>query len=199
MILTVGEIHDQLTGEHDLVRLCTGAAACHNENRCSHPAGCVDADKPWLELYRYWLGKHDGGKPPARRDLDPLVEIPSLVAWMMLIEVAGGEFKYRLVGSQIASYLSFNATGTVVGDNAWAPARVRSEWRRMIATVCETQRPQMAITMPAPGNQRRGFCLALPLVGDAGTTEQVMICIFAERHAYGSKELADIDVFEFKP
>jgi len=26
-----------------------------------------------------------------------------------------------------------------------------------------------------------------------------MICIFSERHGYGSKELADIDVFEFEP
>ena len=159
----------------------------------------MDADKPWLELYRYWLDKHVDGKPPARRDLDPLVEIPSLVAWMMLIDVADGDFKYRLVGSQVASYLSFNATGTVVGGTAWAPEKVRSEWRRMIVTVRDTQRPQMAITMPAPGNQRRGFCLALPLVGGAGTTEQVMICIFSERHGYGSKELAGIDVFEFEP
>ena len=53
--------------------------------------------------------------------------------------------------------------------------------------------------MDRPASQRRGFCVALPLVDDAGRTEQVMICIFTERHGYGSKELADIDVFEFKP
>jgi len=39
-----------------------------------------------------------------------------------------------------------------------------------------------------PGNQRRGWA-----------TRQVIICIFAERHGYGSKELAGIGVFEFKP
>lgn len=159
----------------------------------------MDADKPWLELYRYWLDKHVDGRPPSRRDLDPPVEIPSLVAGMMLIEVMGSEFKYRLVGSRVASYLAFDATGTTVGGNPWAPDTVRSEWRRMIRTACDTQRPQMAITMPAPGNHRRGFCLALPLVDEAGATEQVLICIFAERHGYGSKELAGIDVFEFKP
>jgi hypothetical protein len=164
-----------------------------------NPATHVNVEKPWLELYRYWLDKHVDGKPPSRRDLDPPVEIPSLIAAMMLIDVAGGEFKYRLVGSQIAGYLAFNATGTVVGGNDWAPDRVRAEWRRMIATVAQTQRPRMAITMPAPGNQRRGFCLALPLVDDAGATEQVMICIFTERPGHGSKELAGIEVFEFEP
>ncbi len=163
------------------------------------PAVAVDADKPWLDLYRYWLDKHVGGKPPSRRDLDPPLEIPSLIPAMILVEVAGAEFKYRLVGSRVASYLAFDATGTTVGANPWAPDTVRAEWRRMIRTVRDTQRPQMAITMPAPGNQRRGLCLALPLVDEAGATEQVLICIFAERQGYGSKELAGIDVFEFKP
>jgi len=164
-----------------------------------NPAASVDPDTPWLGLYQYWLEKHVDGKPPARRDLDPPLEIPSLVASMMLVEVVGEDLKYRLVGSQIASYLAFDATGTTVGGNPWAPDAMRAEWRRMIRTVRDTQRPQMAITMPAPGNQRRGFCLALPLVDEAGATEQVLICIFAERHGYGSKELAGIDVFEFKP
>jgi hypothetical protein len=159
----------------------------------------VDPDTPWLALYQYWLDKHVDGRPPSRRDLDPPLEIPSLVASMMLIDVAGGDFKYRLVGSRIASYLAFEATGTTVGGNRWATDTMRAEWRRMLQTVRDTQRPQMAITMPAPGNQRRGFCLALPLVDEAGETEQVLICIFAERHGYGSKELAGIDVFEFKP
>jgi hypothetical protein len=159
----------------------------------------VDADKPWLDLYRYWLDKHVDGRPPSRRDLDPPLEIPSLVASLMLVEVVGDDLKYRLVGSRIASYLAFDATGTIVGDNRWAPDMVRAEWRRMIRTVCESQRPHMAITMPAPGNQRRGLCLALPLVDATGATEQVLICIFAECHGYGSKELAGIDVFEFKP
>ncbi len=159
----------------------------------------MNTDKPWLDFYRYWLGKHVGGKPPARGDLDPPIEIPSLVAAMMLIEPVDGEFKYRLVGSRIASYLAFNATGAVVGDNNWASDTIRSEWRRMIRTVCDTQRPHMAITMPGPGSERRGFCLALPLVDDVGRTEQVMICIFSEPEAYGSRELGGIDVFEFKP
>lgn len=163
------------------------------------PAIHVSADEPWLELYRYWLGKHVDGRPPSRRDLDPPVEIPSLVPGMMLIEVAGGELRYRLVGSRITSYLAFEATGTTVGGNGGAPAAIRSEWRRMIEIVRDTQRPQMAISMPAPANRRPGFCLALPLVDAAGETEQVLVCVFAECRAYGSKELAGIDVFEFKP
>jgi len=55
----------------------------------SNPSADVDKDKTWHELHRYWLDKHVEGKPPARRDLDPLVEIPSLVAWIMLVEVEG--------------------------------------------------------------------------------------------------------------
>jgi hypothetical protein len=162
-------------------------------------AAAVTPDKPWLELYRYWLDKHVDGWPPARRDLDPPLEIPSLLARLMLIELDGDEFRYRLVGSDIAQYLAVNVTGKIVGGNKWAPDHIRSEWRRMIATVSERQRPHMAITMPGPGNTRTGFCLALPLVDKTGATEQILIGIFSDRQAFGSSELEGIDVFEFEP
>jgi hypothetical protein len=159
----------------------------------------VEREKPWLELYRYWLGKHVDGRPPARRDLDPPLEIPALVARLMLIELVDGEFMYRLAGSEIARYLSADLTGRAVGGSAWAPEQVRSEWRRMITTVTDRQRPHMAITLPARGNSRTGFCLALPLVDGNGATEQVLIGIFSDRAGFGSKELDGIDVFEFEP
>ena len=156
-------------------------------------------EKPWFELYRYWLGKHASGRPPARADLDPPLEIPTLVARLMLVELVAGEFMYRLVGSEVARYLATEVTGRVVGGSAWAPDQVRSEWRRMIRTVADLQRPHMAITLPSPGNNRTGFCLALPLVDRVGATEQVLIGIFSDRHGFGSKELDGIEVFEFAP
>jgi len=159
----------------------------------------VEREKPWLELYRYWLGKHVDGRPPARRDLDPPLEIPALVPRLMLIELVAGEFKYRLVGSEVARYLAADITGQAVGGSSWAPEQVKSEWRRMITTVTDRQRPHMAITLPAPGNSRTGFCLALPLVDGTGATEQILIGIFSDREGFGSKELDGIDVFEFAP
>jgi hypothetical protein len=159
----------------------------------------MEPEKPWLELYRYWLGKHAGGRPPSRRDLDPPLEIPRLIPRLMLVEVIAGEFQYRLVGSEVARYLATNVTGRAVGSSAWAPETVRAEWRRMLELVRDKQQPQMAITLPSPGNQHRGFCLALPLVGGDGTTEQIMIAVFSERSGFGSKELEGIEVFEFTP
>jgi hypothetical protein len=159
----------------------------------------MEPEQPWLALYRYWLGKHVGERPPSRRDLDPPLEIPALIPRLMLVELADGDFKYRLVGSEVARYLATNVTGQIVGANSWAPEKVRSEWRRMLELVRDRQCPQMAITLPSPGNGHRGFCLALPLVDSAGTTEQVLIGVFSDRAGFGSKELSGIEVFEFTP
>jgi hypothetical protein len=159
----------------------------------------MEPEKPWLALYRYWLGKHAGNRPPSRRDLDPPLEIPALIPRLMLVQLVDGDFKYRLVGSEVARYLATNVTGQIVGADTWAPEKVRSEWRRMLELVRDRQQPQMAITVPSPGNSHRCFCLALPLVDGTGATEQVMIGIFSDRTGFGSKELDGIETFAFTP
>ncbi len=159
----------------------------------------MEPEQPWLALYNYWLRKHAGTRPPSRRDLDPPLDIPAVIPKLMLIELVEGDFKYRLVGSEVARYLATNVTGKNLGASDRAPAKVKSEWRHMLELVRDRQSPQMAITLPSPGNQHRGFCLVLPLVDGTGKTEQVMVGVFSDRAGFGSKELENIEVFEFTP
>lgn len=87
--------------------------------------------------YDYWLGKCQGLEPglvPARRDLDPVMEIPRLVPHMMLKDVQASppDFRYRLIGTALRrhmaqdwtgiwlSTISFQAAGSTVWENnAW--------------------------------------------------------------------------------
>ena len=59
--------------------------------------------EPWRQLYRYWQSKHVEGRPPSRADIDPITEIPRLVANLMLIDSVGDDFIYRFVGTEVVT------------------------------------------------------------------------------------------------
>jgi hypothetical protein len=50
--------------------------------------------------FGYWQSKLAGRAMPARADLDP-AEIPDLLPWVMLIDVLPGDFRYRLIGTEV--------------------------------------------------------------------------------------------------
>lgn len=66
-----------------------------------------------IEGYRYWESRRQGRPMPARSDLDPLVDVPRLVANLMLFDVqcAPLDFRWRLVGSRVRQYLWKDYTG----------------------------------------------------------------------------------------
>ncbi len=62
---------------------------------------------------------------PARRDIDP-VEVPTLLPHLQLIEiVAGGRFRYRLIGTALAEAFGRDYTGQYP-DELFDAARARS-------------------------------------------------------------------------
>lgn len=66
--------------------------------------------------YDYWLAKRDAvgqGRLPARRDLDPLTEVPRLVANMMLkdVQTQPMDFRYRLIGTALRRHMAKDWTG----------------------------------------------------------------------------------------
>ena len=71
----------------------------------------------WRDLLTYWRGKHFGGKPPARRDIDPIAEIPSLAGSLFLIDVEGEQFRFRLIGSEIVQWAGRDSTGKVIDEH----------------------------------------------------------------------------------
>ena len=63
----------------------------------------------------YWRRKRDGRAMPSRRDIDP-GEIPRLLPHLQLIDVAGGRFRYRLVGTALVDAYGRDYTGQFVDE-----------------------------------------------------------------------------------
>ena len=68
-------------------------------------------------LEAYWQSKCDDGQMPSRRDIDP-GEIRRLLAHIALVDVAmaGGGFRFRLVGTRVVQQLSYDPTGQDVAE-----------------------------------------------------------------------------------
>src|SRR6201996_8152064 len=78
-------------------------------------AGAARLSEPWRQLQRYWLFKHVDGRPPARSDIDPITEIPRLVANLMIIDAVEDEFVYRFVGTEVVAQTGEDMTGRSAG------------------------------------------------------------------------------------
>ena len=63
-----------------------------------------------LDFYSYWLSKRNRRIIPARRDLDP-VELATLLPFLFIIDKAAGEFRYRLMGTDMVQDLGRDLTG----------------------------------------------------------------------------------------
>jgi hypothetical protein len=66
----------------------------------------------------YWESKRAGRKMPARRDFDPVLEIPKLVPWVALVDVLRDplDFRFRLIGSGIVDRSRKNNTGKLFSE-----------------------------------------------------------------------------------
>jgi hypothetical protein len=63
--------------------------------------------------YLYWQGKRAGRLMPARPDIDP-AEITDLLPWIMLIDVLPGDFRYRLIGTEVRQIAHRDYTGELL-------------------------------------------------------------------------------------
>ncbi len=135
----------------------------------------VDAKpEPWERLYQYWLSKNIDGRPPARADLDPVIEIPNLIAHLMIIDILPDGLQYRLAGSHLGHGIGEELTGTWVGRNTAA----ESQWLDLLEMVAREQKPMVvASEIPSPRGQKR-LGIVLPLVDRSGKTEQILAGVF---------------------
>lgn len=133
-------------------------------------------EEPWKVLHRYWLLKHRDGRPPSRGDLDPLIDIPSLVANLVLLEPVDGSFRYRLVGTEVVKRSGMDMTGQMIGLTITLP-EMRDQWRLALDAVSEGQKPQLFLSKMPEGVTARYVTLMLPLVSQ-GVTEMILAGIF---------------------
>jgi len=121
-------------------------------------------------LYAFWDAKRAGRAMPARRDIDP-VEMKPWLARLMLIEVVEGgrDFRYRLVGSDVAQRLGFEATGKLQSELPAAP-EILAQFQAEHRAVVESGRPGFAVhayVSPVSDRWIKFERLLLPL-GEAG-------------------------------
>jgi hypothetical protein len=127
---------------------------------------------PHLDLYRHWLGKSCGRVMPARRDIDPL-DIPKVLPHIALVHKLDGQFRFRLVGTDITKMIRRDLTGALCDShagNAGAPLEGLAE--RVFATA----RPVFVIGFFKTGLRaiQNVSALFLPL-SDDGTHVNMMV------------------------
>jgi hypothetical protein len=128
----------------------------------------------WERLYQYWLSKNIDGRPPARADLDPVIEIPHLARHLMILDILPDGYQYRLAGSEIAARLGGELTGRRVGRTTAA----ESKWHDLLDIVNREQKPLIVTTeMPPPSFGKR-LAVLLPLVDASGKSERILAGLF---------------------
>jgi hypothetical protein len=94
------------------------------------------------DLYAYWLCKRGDRAMPARGDVDP-ADIPLLLPYLILVERAGEQLRYRLMGSAIVRAVGYGVTGGIVGSYAPAP-ETGAEVRAIFECVFTSASPAFA-------------------------------------------------------
>ena len=68
------------------------------------------------DLATYWQAKRGARFAPRRADIDP-AEIPAHLPHLFMVDVLpGGEYRYRLVGSELVSRTGRDATGHILSE-----------------------------------------------------------------------------------
>jgi hypothetical protein len=136
-----------------------------------------------LAGYDYWLGKQralgDTEMLPARRDLDPVIDIPRLVPHLMLMDVQADplDFRYRLVGSALRRHMSQDWTGRFLSDIPFQRAG-SMVWDNNVRVLSD-RRPLLA--RPPYIGPHKDFLFVesviLPLAGDGQTIDMLMFAV----------------------
>lgn len=149
---------------------------------CNYVVDPPDITQPVLRpVLEYWEQKRGGRKLPGRGDIDP-EELKPYLRHLFLIEVlGGGQFRYRLVGSEITERYGRNSTGKTVRET-YAATPVIADWLGdMLGAVTTTAHPVLASGPLTAINKAHVFSESLHLpLGDGG--ERVTMIFGAARY-----------------
>lgn len=140
-----------------------------------NPARYVSPDEirsPRIKWLRsYWLSKAGTGLPH-RAAIDP-VDLGPVLSHLMVIEVAGGRFRYRLVGTEVAADAGYDFTGQFLDQQTFAN---RDFYLACYRDIVATSEPVCGRDHWAYPDGRSGvaeFCM-LPLTLDGKTVGQIL-------------------------
>lgn len=155
-------------------RNLTGAETASDEEL----ALAVVGQYPRLDgLYRYWQGKLGGRRVPQRRELPP-EEMREFLGYIVLVDVtpAPRRFRFRLIGTEIASAYGRDMTGHYVDDIA--TTAYREMLRDHYGRATDAAQPVLhRLTFAEwPGKVHELVRLILPLSDDGETVNMLMVC-----------------------
>jgi len=137
--------------------------------------------EPWKELLIYWRSKHVAGRPPSRQDIDPAVDLPKLIANLLIADVVPEGYRYRLVGSAVVERHKEEMTGKLAGTSKFMQ-RVSAEQLKHYDAVRIEQRPRLLVTgVSGTADNAKALTIVLPLVARNGETEMLLIGVFYDR------------------
>lgn len=151
--------------------------------------------EPWEILYRYWLSKHVAGRPPTRSDIDPVVDIPGLVANLMILELDGDGYRYRLAGSEIVLQAGMDMTGRRVGYST-KHGNVMDDWLATLDFVKASRIPRMMYSHFAEEVAARNIVLLLPLHAREGEEMMILVGSFYKGRIDPARKIEGISVVE---
>ena len=131
-------------------------------------------------LLDYWERKRGGRPMPARADIDP-VEIPELLAHLILIDVEDGpSHRVRLVGTEIASRYGADFTGKCLEDIDFGELRQTVLDAYLACSRSAAPYVSESFFTSASGVYTSMERLILPLSQNGETAEKLLACIAFE-------------------
>ena len=123
----------------------------------------------------YWESKRTGRRMPARRDLDPVLEIPNLLRWIILVDVLRDplDFRYRVIGSGVVDRSRQNYTGKLFSELSHiGPDSLLWKQRANVVETAAPLRCEPPYTGLTPGI-RGVVVIHLPLSDDGETVNMI--------------------------
>lgn len=155
-----------------------------------------DLKHPTLVFLRRWWDEKRGARAmPSRADIRP-ADMKQHLSWLVLLDVidCGRDFRYRIVGDDVAEYFNWNAAGKTVTEAFATQPRalcevVLSVYRAVIANRAPTY------AFANSGWAMRGIehceCLYVPLSDDGGQVDHLLHAfVFNRREVHIARQIA---------
>jgi hypothetical protein len=121
----------------------------------------------------YWREKRGAARAPRWDQLDPVLEIPSLLARIFVVDVeSDGGYRFRLLGSEIITRAGRNATGRRF--ETLYPDELLVELCAIYGEVCTLVEPRLFRDRPPDGSRRHTSTLLLPLIDRDGRVTRIL-------------------------
>jgi hypothetical protein len=148
-------------------------------------------EERWRELYLYWRARHVGGQPPSRADIDPILDIPRLVANLVLMDIEGDTYRYRVAGSDIEARAGMALAGRVIGIPNTLP-QVLADWRRILDITRDDGKPHLYYSRVPEHLVAKYVTLVLPLIDAAGAVEMLLVGSFYDQYVEPGTQLLEM-------